>query len=55
MPKLDTKIHGFINWSWNAKDITSYFCKVFDHPFIGASTFMKEKKSLFKKCFLSQK
>ena len=43
MPKLDTKIHGFINWSWNAKDIAT-FAKVFDHPFIGASTFMKEKR-----------
>ena len=53
MPKLDTRIHGFINWSWNAKDIAT-FAKVFDHPFIGASTFMKEK-NLFKKCFLSQK
>lgn len=43
MPRLDTKTHGYINWSWKAKDISS-FARVFDKPFIGASTFLGKSR-----------
>ena len=43
MPKLDTDIHGFIDWSWKAKDICS-FGRIFDSPYKGASTFLLNKR-----------
>lgn len=43
MPRLNTPIHGYIDWKWKAKDISS-FARVFDKPYMGASTFLSEKK-----------
>jgi methionyl-tRNA formyltransferase len=43
MPRLNTPIHGYINWNWDAEEISS-FASVFDKPFIGASTFLSKKK-----------
>lgn len=45
MPRLNTKIHGYIDWSWNAKDIVN-FINAFSAPYEGASTFIKKKKYL---------
>jgi len=47
MPKLNTHIHGFIDWSWSAEEIFR-FTKVFDEPFKGASTFMGQKRVYLK-------
>ena len=36
-PRLNTKIHGYINWSWDAYEITK-FVTAFDDPYPGALT-----------------
>jgi len=38
-PRLNTKINGWIDWSWNVSDIHS-FCCAFDTPYSGASTYL---------------
>ena len=38
-PRLNTEIHGFIDWSWQVTDIER-FCAAFDRPFGGASSFL---------------
>ena len=43
MPRLNTLTHGFIDWSWGAKDIVN-FINAFGRPYKGASTFIKKKK-----------
>ena len=48
MPKLNTLVHGFIDWNWSAKDIAT-FCSVFDDPYAGASTFLEKKRIHLKK------
>tara|TARA_Y100000590_G_C15711409_1_gene1010397 strand:- start:672 stop:1688 length:1017 start_codon:yes stop_codon:yes gene_type:complete len=48
-PKLDTNLHGFINWDWDAKDIET-FVHAFDEPHQGAITFYDEKKVHLKNC-----
>lgn len=48
MPKLNTLIHGFIDWNWSAKNI-AIFCSIFDDPYVGASTFLEKKKVFLKK------
>ena len=42
-PRLKTDDHGFIDWTWNAPDISSFIC-AFGSPFRGASTFIAEKR-----------
>jgi methionyl-tRNA formyltransferase len=48
-PKLDTNLHGYINWDWSAKDI-EIFINAFDKPHPGAITFYDEKKIKIKNC-----
>ena len=48
MPRLNTLVHGFIDWNWSAKDI-AIFSSVFDEPYSGASTFLEKKKVFLKK------
>lgn len=48
MPRLSTMHHGFINWNWTAREISS-FCRVFDEPFKGATTFLQNEKVYLKK------
>ncbi|WP_440679478.1 formyltransferase family protein [Candidatus Pelagibacter sp. HIMB1517] len=43
MPRIDTNTHSYINWSWSEKEILS-FIKSFDKPFLGARTFLDNKK-----------
>jgi methionyl-tRNA formyltransferase len=45
MPRLNTKIHGFIDWNWKAKHIVD-FVNAFSDPYQGASTFIKNEKYL---------
>lgn len=51
-PRLYTKVHGFINWSWSYKHIEK-FINAFDDPYDGAMTFMSGKKIHLKKCAVS--
>jgi methionyl-tRNA formyltransferase len=39
-PRLSTKVHGWIDWSWTAQEIAS-FCRAFDQPYEGAKTFVR--------------
>lgn len=45
-PRIVTKIHGFIDWSWPCKDISS-FITAFGHPYGGATTFLGANKVRF--------
>ncbi len=45
-PRLNTPMHGLINWNWSANEI-KLFCSAFDDPFKGASTFIGEYKAFF--------
>lgn len=46
-PRLNTEIHGWINWDWNILDIIK-FCNAFDSPFNGAATLFDDKEVRFK-------
>ena len=37
LPRLNTMIHGWINWEWDGQNIERFIC-AFDEPYIGAST-----------------
>jgi methionyl-tRNA formyltransferase len=41
-PRLYTQKHGFINWSWNGREIND-FIYAFDDPYEGASTFLNNQ------------
>jgi methionyl-tRNA formyltransferase len=51
-PRLATDIHGYIDWSWDLKDIERFIC-AFDDPYIGASTFYNGNRIRLKKCSYS--
>ncbi len=36
-PRLSSKFHGVIDWSWNGFDIESFIC-AFDEPYLGSRT-----------------
>lgn len=38
-PRLDTSIHGCINWDWNSQQLTR-FITAFDNPYPGAFTYL---------------
>jgi len=48
-PRLNTLLHGWIDWSWNAEEIER-FCNAFDHPYAGASTFLNGQRVFLKEC-----
>jgi methionyl-tRNA formyltransferase len=50
-PRLHTATQGIINWDWESLDIVR-FIDAFDDPYIGASTYWKDKKVFLKKCEL---
>ncbi len=52
-PRLNTKEHGFINWSWNGDEI-KYFIDAFDDPYVGATTFINGHQIHIKKCEIIQ-
>lgn len=37
-PRLNTPIHGYIDWNWPAAEIEKFIC-AFDDPYVGASSF----------------
>ena len=51
-PRLATDIHGYIDWSWELKNIER-FIYAFDEPYNGASTFLNGEKVRIKKCYSS--
>ena len=48
-PRLDTEIHGWINWSWSGNDIVN-FIKAFGDPYVGAHTLLNNEKIYLKNC-----
>ena len=54
-PRLDTKINGYIDWSFKSNSLVD-FIRAFDDPYLGASTFIninkKSKKVYLKKAQL---
>jgi len=48
-PRLNTKVHGYIDWSWNGDQI-KYFIDAFDDPYVGAATFINGHEVHVKKC-----
>lgn len=48
-PRLNTDIHGFINWAWSAAEIERFVC-AFDDPYQGASTFIDGRRLRIKDC-----
>jgi methionyl-tRNA formyltransferase len=48
-PKLDTQLHGYLDWNWSVKEIV-LFIRAFDDPHPGAMTFIGGKKVHLKKC-----
>lgn len=51
MPRIDTKVNGYINWMWRAKDIV-LFINAFDRPFGGAKTFINGEKCILRNAVL---
>lgn len=47
-PRLSTGAQGYINWSWSLEEIELFIC-AFDEPYIGAMTFVGERKIHCKK------
>ena len=54
MPRLSTKAHGYINWSWSGKEIYD-FIRAFDFPFGGARTYLNGKEIIIGKVKLIKK
>ena len=53
-PRLDTEIHGWINWDWSTNEIKS-FINAFGDPYPGAHTFINKKKIYLKNCKIKKK
>jgi methionyl-tRNA formyltransferase len=49
-PRLCTKKHAYINWTWDTQDIETFIC-AFDDPYSGAMTFFNREMVILKKCF----
>ena len=52
-PRLNTKVHGWIDWTWPAKDILS-FINAFDDPYEGAKTKINNQTFYLKKCSITK-
>jgi methionyl-tRNA formyltransferase len=48
-PRMNLKIHGWINWNWTANEIFR-FIKSFDDPYDGAQTKLNNQTVYLKKC-----
>ncbi|MFN4976246.1 MAG: formyltransferase family protein [Bacteroidota bacterium] len=54
-PRLNSMIHGWINWDWKLSDIKS-FCEAFSYPHQGAVTTLREKQIFIRSAnFIIQK
>ncbi|MFC1671517.1 formyltransferase family protein [Planctomycetota bacterium] len=49
-PRLNTDVHGYINWSWSLYDI-EIFINAFEDPYKGASSFIGGKRVYLKDVF----
>jgi methionyl-tRNA formyltransferase len=41
-PRLNTDLHGWINWEWGGLDISRFIC-AFDNPYAGAQTILQNQ------------
>ncbi len=41
-PRLDTRVNGFVDWSWSAGEIRT-FVDAFDSPYAGAGTYLGDR------------
>ena len=48
-PRLNTNIHGWIDWSWSLEEIERFIC-AFDHPYTGAKTFLEGHQVVLRNC-----
>ena len=46
-PRINSEVHGWINWNWNIHEI-SQFCKAFSYPHRGAQTTIRQTKIFIK-------
>jgi len=53
-PRLNTRQHAYIDWSWNNTELVRFIC-AFDDPYPGASTFWREKRIFVKDVFEDMK
>ena len=44
-PRLNTRVHGFINWDWSKKE--GRFLQAFDEPYQGAMSRINDSDELF--------
>lgn len=49
-PRLNTEIHGYIDWNWTHDQIVPFIC-AFDNPYAGSSTFYKDQKVRIKDAY----
>lgn len=42
-PRLNTPLHGYIDWHWSAQQIYRFIC-AFDDPYLGATTYWRGQK-----------
>ena len=50
-PRIHTPTHGFINWTWDAREI-QLFINAFSYPYEGAKSFINNKTFRMMKCKL---
>jgi len=53
-PFLNSEKQAWINWNWNAKDISLFIC-AFDDPYCGASTYLNKLRVYLKGCEILEK
>jgi methionyl-tRNA formyltransferase len=49
-PRLDTDLHGFVDWTWKAAEIERFIC-AFDDPYKGCSSFVGDRRVRLKQAF----
>jgi methionyl-tRNA formyltransferase len=49
-PRLSAGVHGYIDWSWNLRDLELFIC-AFDDPYAGAMTFVNGRPVRLKQCY----
>jgi hypothetical protein len=52
-PRLNTMLHGWIDWSWDGSEIDRFIC-AFDDPYAGASTRVQGVRVHLKGCRLDE-
>lgn len=52
-PRLNTTVNGWIDWSWDAREIERFIC-AFDDPYAGASTLLRGQPVRLRGCAASR-